>query len=267
MFRTLLIAVVFATVGNQLFAAEPPSMKESDDARLEFMQQSGAAYEVKDASGDPIKFIERPVLRWTNPVSGVHDGGLFFWANREGRPVAAAQVFLIPKSERLWLHEFQSLGTAPMTFSHNGRKAWTPNKPGIEFKPIANDVAPRASTAMRLLQMRRIAQRFSVGDDFEGTSEYQLELMSKPLYRYKTENVVDGAVFVFAHGTDPELFVLIEARKGDEEQPQWYVALAPMTSYALEARLDEKPYWSVPHREAPHPITATFRNFLYPPTN
>ncbi|WP_149499249.1 hypothetical protein [Roseiconus lacunae] len=263
----LMMAVGYESVSaaEPLTTDESPSMNESAARRLKYMQESGQSYRVSDADGKPIRFVSSPALRWTNPVSGVNDGGLFFWEDANGRPVAAAQIFLIPKTERKWLHEFQSLADQPMTFKHQGRIVWSPKQAGVEFKSVDGIDAPRSSPGARLIQMRRITQRFTVDDDFEGETENRLRLMSTPLARYSSPGVIDGALFVYSHGTDPELFVMIEARKQTSGEAAWFVALAPMTAYALKVQMDDQPYWEAIWRRPPHAKSATFTNFVYPP--
>ncbi len=270
----LICLFVVSTIIPYVLAADPPvaSIKSSAEERLLYMQSGGGSYSVKVGEKGTAKFQKEPVLRFTNPVSGVVDGGLFVWKDENERPVAAAQIFICPGTEKLWLHEFQSLAMEPMKFEYQGRTAWAPKSAGIKFESISNVSEPAKSAEARLVQMRQITRRFSVKDDFQGASADELRLLTTPLVRYNNENLLDGAIFSFAHGTDPELFVIIEAQKPDSEktgktQPshEWRVALAPMTSYAITAKLDGKDFWSVGWRQAPHAITATFVDLEFPP--
>lgn len=243
-----------------------PTVDSTPEHRLAYMQQSGKLYKVTVGDQRTAKFREAPVLRWTNPVSGVVDGGLFVWQDESKRPVAAAQFFIAPETDKLWIHEFQSLSAESMRFEYGGRAVWTPAKTGVEFKPLAGAPVPAKSSNGRLVQMRQLARRFSIKDDFEGASQDKLRLMTTPLLRYSSKSATDGALFTFAHGTDPELLVMLEVRTaGEDKAGVWYVGLAPMTAYAITAELDGNAYWSVAWRQAPHPITAIFKNFVFPP--
>ena len=94
--------------------------------------------------------------------------------------------------------------------------------------------------------------RFS--DEFEGRVQSdELRLLTRPLHRFgKTETeTLDGALFAHAHGTDPELLIIVEAIR-IESAYRWHYALAPMTGYALKATLDDKPNWEVPWRKPPY---------------
>lgn len=246
---------------GQVATASDPAVE-----RLKYMQTTGASYTVTTEDRRGVSFREEPLLRWTNPVSGVPDGGLFIWEDDSKRPLAAAQIFLAPGTEDLWIHEFQSLATEPLRFEYEGRAAWTPRDAGVMFDPLEEAPSPSASASGRLIQMRQLARRFSVKDDFEGASVDELRLMATPLARYADTSATDGAVFAFTHGTDPELFVMLEARPTADGEPLvWHRALAPMTAYAITVNFDGIEDWTVPWRKAPQPITATFKNFPFPP--
>src|SRR5205807_6890138 len=112
---------------------------------------------------------------------------------------------------------------------------WHPQKPGLEFKLVDDAPAPADSAVQRLTQMRAIAQKFQADDDFEGKSRWELRLMAKPLQRYgkPDSEILDGALFAFVHGTDPEVFVMVEARSAQGKY-RWHYGLAPMTAYAVK---------------------------------
>ena len=55
---------------------------------------------------------------------------------------------------------------------------------------------------------------------------------------------IDGGVFAFVQGTDPEAILLLEAVHADG-RPRWQYAFARATSAALEARLDKPVVWEV----------------------
>ena len=270
MLRTVFGWVLIVGLFPAAIGAQPPTIHDSAEKRLRYMESTGKTYTVKvgeAGSRRPIRFRPSPVLRFSNAVSGVVDGGLFLWEDQSGRPVAAAQNFIVPNSVDGWMHEFQSLSTEPLVFEFKGKTVWSPEKGGIEFRSFSGAPAPAETAAARLLQMRRLAGQLQVGDAFEGDDEDRLRLLSTPIARYRDAATADGAVFVFAHGTDPELFVILEARPGkaDGGEMRWEVAFAPMTAYALKVSLRGQPFWQVEERSAPFPLTSTFINFMFPP--
>ena len=74
--------------------------------------------------------------------------------------------------------------------------------------------------------MRAVADEFIADDDFGGGGKYhRLRMLTTPIARYGKAGgtVEDGALFAFVEGTDPEVFLLIEARAG-EKGPAWHYA-------------------------------------------
>ena len=73
----------------------------------------------------------------------------------------------------------------------------------------------------------------------------ELRLIPKPIYRYElgkpkgATELVDGTVFAFAQGTDPESLLLIEARRSASGL-EWHYATAKRTVGQINIRLDGK---------------------------
>jgi hypothetical protein len=93
-----------------------------------------------------------------------------------------------------------------------------------------------------------LRQKFSAQITKDGSSEVELRVLPQPLYRYETlpPNVLDGAMFGFALGTDPEVLVLLEARKSSSPgaPDSWYYAFAPSTSVKALGRVDGVEVWN-----------------------
>ena len=183
-----------------------------------------------------------PVLRWPNLTRDSPDGATFLWT-LDGRPEAMADVWIrggVPT------HAFHSFSRSKLVAVRNGRTTWHPEKPGIELKEFADAPQPDSSAAKRLGQMKSLARRFTCRITGRGDGE-ELRLLSRPLYRYKTErkDLFDGALFAFVQGTDPEVMLILEAvHRGD--QSAWQYALTRDSGVALEADLDGKRIWNVP---------------------
>jgi len=110
----------------------------------------------------------------------------------------------------------------------------------VEWKTLTDAPAPRSVPALRLAQMRQQAQRISAATR-EGAGRRQLRLLPQPAYHYACpeDGVLDGALFVFAKGTNPELLLLLEARM-NEEGASWHYATARMTINEIEVRYDDE---------------------------
>jgi hypothetical protein len=113
--------------------------------------------------------------------------------------------------------------------------------------------------------MRAVAADFAVVDYFGAQEEkVNLRLLPQPVHRYAEDGkVVDGAVFVFAHGTNPECCVLIEAYR-DDKGSRYRYAVAPMSIYKLEARYRDAPVWSVGRRHPGRKATSYYADAYTP---
>ena len=187
----------------------------------------------------PVEIQSEPVLRWPNAVRGTPDGATFIWV-LDGRPEAIACI---------WRHgtlsnAFQSLSSTKLIAQYGGQTVWHPEQPGITFKEFPKAPLPADSAVKRLVQMKELARRFSCRL-VDGKEE--LRLMPRPLYRYKTDRpeLFDGGLFTFAQGTDPEVILVLEAQRKNDES-QWKYALTRRSMHPLEAKLDGESVWSVP---------------------
>ena len=237
--------------------ASPEADTEEAQRRLDIMRRSAAVCELLSATEPPrpLELRDEPLLRWNNPVSGVKDGIVALWTDAIGRPAVAAQVFL--SRDGIWIQEFQSLAAHPLIMSRDGARLWATDNPGVEMHPLKDVPAPANGAPARLAQMRGLARQFTAAVDFKTdrrdatTTHYELRLLPRPLYRYAAENegTADGALFVFVQGTNPEVFLLLEARTGDSGL-QWFYGLAPMTRYRVEAGHPSGVQWESPNSQA-----------------
>jgi hypothetical protein len=135
-----------------------------------------------------------------------------------------------------------------------GRVIWSPETPGVEFKDIPGAPAPADTPAARLRQMKVLADRFKVtmtGWRADRSDREELRLLPKPLYRDELSEAprqnrgwIDGGVFAFVQGTDPEAILMLEAVR-QTGRPAWQYAFARATAAGLEARLDNTVVWAV----------------------
>jgi hypothetical protein len=197
------------------------------------------------ASGDPDEAAKPLVaLRWANNARGSEDGLTVLYVHG-GRPLATACLY--PWDKKL-IHDLESLSRAKIVGRREGEVVWQPQTTGIEFAeiPDAPDVAE--TPAQRLRQLRSLADQFQssmLGWKADSTDREELRLLPRPLYRYeaKAGPVLDGAVFAFVMGTDPESLLLIEAVKGPSGAATWEFAFARRTSGELEGRHQDKVVW------------------------
>ena len=224
--------------------------------RLAIMKSEAARYAFLEAPGGKAKATlhPEPLLRWTNPVAEEEDAALFLWT-RDGRPEAAAQFFVRKDN---WMHEFQSLSVHTFAVGWDGQDIWAPEKPGLRFDVVKDVDPPSKAAATRSRQMREIAGTFAASVDFnyDVKSRYELRLLTRAVHRYGLEGgPIEGAIWAFVQGTNPEVLLLIEARRPASSDPEWRYAIAPMTSYPAEVTRQGKSVWKIDRQPIPTPTT------------
>jgi hypothetical protein len=239
------LSLIFLLLGQ----APPPTGDTPADSkgRLEFMTRVLAKYDVRarDDQGTRFRLQTEPVLRFTNPVGGSKDGCVFLWLGEGDRPAIAVQIYW--NARQVWLEEFTSLSTSPLIAKSSDTRDWSPARGGVSFKPVPEAPKPADTAERRLRQMRAVAEGFSAEHVYKGVTRNKLRLLTKPFARYGKpgSDVEDGSLFCFAHGTDPEVFLLLEARPGTNG-PEWQYAFAPMTAFAVSASWKGKEVWRLP---------------------
>jgi hypothetical protein len=161
--------------------------------------------------------------------------------------------------KNVWMHEFQSLSESSFGVDWNGRTVWAPMQAGVTFRLAPEGGPPDNSPVRRLRQMRAVAESFTASVEFqyEGTSHYELRILPRPLHRYGSAegSVVDGTLWAFVQGTNPEVLLLVETRPAPDSTLRWHYAFAAMTSYPAEAKYNGKSVWKVDRQPIPTPTT------------
>lgn len=192
------------------------------------------------------------VLRWDNQVRGQAGSAVgltVIWTD-DTRPQAIASIY--PWRGGL-NHELDLLSRkANLLGRREGRVVWQPKKTGIEFRTVPEAPPPADTKAKRRLQLRQLATDFEatmLGWNADNSDRQELRMMPQWLHRYGREGTacLDGAVYAFAMGTDPEAVLLLEAfkpNKPNEGAYQWQFAFIRQTSGALEGRFKTKVVWT-----------------------
>jgi hypothetical protein len=205
------------------------------------------AREGKDGRSGRLTLEPKVLLQWSNPVVGSIHRSVFVWTAK-GRPEVVASIYKWygPRNFHLGV-EFHSLANGPVVAERAGGVVWSPTEPGLAYAPVPGAPAPADSPAQRLRQLRALAKEFTASEvDREGVTR-ELRLLTQPVYRYESTDpaVLDGGLFAFVEGTDPEVFLLLEARRRDGGYG-WDYALARMNGVALRVVHRDREVWSRP---------------------
>lgn len=259
--------IVFAAVTfTATHLVEDESAKKAQIAEaLRLTSSAATEYKLNVVNSDtnvstPCKLEPKPILQWSNPVAGDIYGNVFLWTH-EKRPVAVGSFYKWFSPWTHGTHEFQSLSSHSLDADYKGMDVWQPKTSGLQWKSLADAKPAGQSTTIRLLQMRKIAKQFSVEKTEDG-SDRGMRLLSQPVYRYSCpeDGVIDGAIFVFVQGTDPEVWVLVEAVTKSKPSPgkpspkdttQWNYALARMNRTQFKVKLKDKVVQDFPQLDSP----------------
>lgn len=232
--------VNWATFCACLFLCAPNSPVSAQDDMVEALKTAKTFISVRQADVD-LESI--PVLTTTNPTRGAAlEGTMLLWLS-QGRPTAAMCIYAWDGKV---MHECDSLSrTGNIVATARSGTRWMPQKPGVTFRPLSSDKPSETSEAQRLQKMRSFAKQFEVtmlGFNDQNSDREQLRLLTTPVYRYQLKDnrtlhrdLIDGAVFAFAQGTDPEALLIVELVQHDDK-PQWEYAMVRATAGALQTK-------------------------------
>lgn len=243
---------------------EPPKADKSAKGRLEMMHKSIGDFHVRSSQIEPpdaLKFREEPILRF-NDQSRLGDNGAqglldaTAWRLGEtGRPLAVVTLEIYPFDEATGVltYEFVSLTKAAFQMKNSRGVAWTPSNTELTMTPLADAPVPADSKRSRLVQVRQLARRFTCQEELRG-EKIELRMLPQPIDRYDDQaaDILDGAIFAFANGTNPEMGLLLEC-----SDTRWSYGVFRLTSATLFAQFDGKAF-DVPPKGMGYPVDAPY---------
>lgn len=228
---------------------DEPNEKSPNAVQLKVLQDAMGQIEIKSLVGDQptLRMHAQPLFRWSSAQSFVVDGGVFVWLH-EDRPEVIGAIWIKNGSATL---ELKSLSAERLTATLDGRRIWAPAQPGVEWAVIPDAPAPLTTKAERLRQMKSLAANFATNavktaPDYEEGSIWHFRMMPQPIFSYGEASGTRGAIFAFAQGTDPEVYLLIDLRKDRDGNEKWHYAFAPACVWELHGRLNDREVWIRP---------------------
>ena len=236
-----------------LLLAPPPGRAWSQDlrtnkddsgaARLREMARQAAAIAIRttDAGGGPVECAPDPVFRYDDQPRRIEDATLWIYG-RGGRPSAALKVEIYPD---MGIEGLVSLSTEPISADWSDLH-WVSTAPGIELRPVADAPAPAGTPRERLTQLKAIAARFSGFELEPPNGRLQMRMLPKPILRYDDApaGLLDEAIFSLAYGVNPEVLVVIEARKAaGTAAPTWQYGFGRLGGTDVSVSLDGREVW------------------------
>jgi len=228
-----------------LASSVPTSAQEPLNAemRLKAMAQRTQLLKIKfpsDELRDPPKLLKSPVLRCNDPTREEEDGTVWLWLDGK-HPVACLCLFLVRDR---WAYEHTSLTDEAMEVFGRPSWKWQPKAEARVWVTV-NGAVPESAPARRR-EARAIADQL-VASEFHMGETYQLRLLDRPLHTYADpgHGLLDGSLFAFVYGTNPEILLQVEAREIDSGR-SWRVAFARLSSAEITVKLKDRQIWKVP---------------------
>ena len=248
----MLICLFFS--GARVRAQAAQAAKDDTKAIKSMVEDSIGWYQVFADASAPEAMTPHPVLRWRNATRGTQEteGVFVLWVNK-GRPEASASIFPF---EGVLHHEFVSLSRV-RNCRHGRTVGWSghPRARESSSKTYLKLPAPAETPAARLRQLKSAAGRFKVSlTGWRGDKPDREELRMLPTVIYREEvseasradpSWIDGGVFAFVQGTDPEAILVLEVVRDRNGRPLWRYGFSRATSSGLLARLDKTVVWVV----------------------
>lgn len=192
-----------------------------------------------------VELVDRSLLTYGDAARANQNGSL--WAfGKTGRPLAMVELYQGTEEVPRWVHAITLTGTGRVSLKTPIATTWQPESTQIEPAALARGGPPHEKEAMRLRQMKVLARRFTAHEFWDpDNSRFELRLLVQPVHRYSdpAAGIQDGTVFVLAHGTNPEVLLLIEAVGKTVETSSWHYSLARLGSAELHVELDDAEVW------------------------
>ncbi|MDP1798071.1 MAG: hypothetical protein Q8K78_11340 [Planctomycetaceae bacterium] len=204
------------------------------------------------------RLIPEPILRWSNPTAGAVYGDIHLYTHR-GRPATIVSFYRWFTPDWGSTIEVCSLHPTPIMGVSNGVRFWTPKASPLQWGTLSDVDAPAASAAARLPQLRRIASDFTAQliDTRANAAGVRrpLRRLTQPVFRYPPpvtdSNYLDGAMFAFVEGTDPELLLFVEAVSA-AKSAVWQYGIARLNRDQLEVLHGDKVVWEADYISDPN---------------
>jgi beta-lactamase regulating signal transducer with metallopeptidase domain len=254
----------------RVWAGIVPLPPAAEAERLQEMERRAGALKavrISDGTRAPLELAPAPLLRYRDPERAYCEDTLWAWG-RKGRPAALLTLMQFPppsplpspppagegKGEgaggnRPWAYELVSLSDGPLAVEAPDGWKWAPRRSSLELHALPQAPAPADSEAERLRQMEQMVRRFTAAE-LRGTPSvvYQLRPLPGPLHRYADADagLLDGGLFAFGYGANPEAILVLEARRRGSAGAAWEYGFVRLSGAELAAGLDERPVWRQP---------------------
>jgi hypothetical protein len=235
-----------------------PQGSDNQSERARAMRAFADGIVVQTGSVPDQQKLERlaePIYRFDDPARRFSDGSVWAWG-RSGRPAA----LLTLAKERAtagggyqWLAELTSLASEPVSAVVPEIGHWRPSATGVVMRNFPKAPSPGEDALTRLRQMRELVRQIKAYEFFAPDNEstprrYELRILPKPVHRYADakSGLIDGGLFMISYGLNPELALLVEARRENSLPPKWSYGVARISIAQIHVDWNAGEIWSHP---------------------
>ena len=254
---TWISLIVFCLSGSLLFADDADTAVRQE--RMAAMRQRAEALQLQIGNRPELRRVrQEPLFRYSDAARTTTDGTLWFW-ERDGRPIAAACLFNDSREGFQWNYELVAMCDDSLTVDGRPGWSWKPEARQRRWIRI-DDPVPAPTEAARLLQMKSLLSKFRADEDNMGDA-VQLRLLPRQVHRYRapTDDVEDGALFLFSFGTNPEVIVQIETIANKERY--WQISFARLSAARLSVFRGDDKVWDADHVRSWNPRHEYFSHY------
>ena len=211
---------------------------------MEIMRGRVRALSAMGTGDEKLEFSAEPLLRYNDLARDVADASV--WAlGQNGRPRALLVVEFYWK-ENFVHYEFTGVAEPP-SLVRGPFFEWKPRAAPFTWLKLEGEAPPHATGSIRRRQFKQVAEKFSASEDWQGQTS-QLRLMPRPILEYedKEKRVTEGEIFVWAHGTNVEILMFLEARQGENDARHWVAGFARLSGASLDVDYDGQDFWNSP---------------------
>jgi hypothetical protein len=265
--RIVLYVFLAVTLSGVPGLAQPKDEAAKDERAQRYREMERRAkairlFQSKGGTDVEVPLLEKPLFRFDDPARLFHDGTMWAWG-RSGRPLA---LVTLERYKTSWSYELISLSEGGIFAELGERGRWTPRGPNSQYQRFPNAPTPAENEAQRMLQMKALAGRFIASETAPEGGRYELRLLPQPIHRYSAEDgkLTEGALFIFAYGTNPEVLIVIECGRPEPKSVAWHYGFAPLSTAALSVRLDGSEVWKMPVPTTREPLREPYTGFADP---
>lgn len=244
--------LVGVCLGDRLIAQEATKAEDVTERLRAECRHDTTSYEVTTTGAPTMTLKPVEIFQWGNAIRSGQLGVVHGWVG-EGRLLAVSTVFTSRVDQRYVIsHEWVSLAPEGLQAEFGGSTYWNPPARDDRSRPWEPLTVPAETRVTRLRQMRSLMSELS-GYSLSSYGEqtrWELRLLPQPLYRQAEETPaggpLDAALFAFVSsaGTDPELFVQLEARRVEGREPRWFWSAGRFSDHSLFLQRDGETIWS-----------------------